>query len=276
MSTDTPNLVHVNGRTATADDLTPLAFAGHAHFTAMQVRDGKVRGLDLHLERLRSASVELFGRALPEDLVRSRLRSALQDHLRGAPAHEPADLSLTATVYSPAGEFTAADADPRLLVRTGAPSSGPGGPLALAVAEHERYLPHVKHVGEVAKTHLLRRAVAGGFDDAAFLDRDGRFSEATIWNLVFWDGDAVVWPEARILTGTTLGIVRRQLTKLGIDQRVEPVTPDDLPHLAGAAVMNSWNPGIAVHRIGATELPPAPRFLEALHGAFEAEPLTAP
>ncbi|XMN09911.1 aminotransferase class IV family protein [Streptomyces griseobrunneus] len=268
MSEDSPSLVHLNGREATTDGLTPLAFAGHAHFTAMQVRGGRIRGLDLHLERLRSASVELFGRALPEDLVRSHLRTALREG--------PADLLLTATVYSPAGEFTAADAEPGLLVRTGPPSAGPGGPLALAATEHERFLPHVKHVGEVAKTHLLRRAVAEGYDDAAFLDREGRFSEATIWNLVFWDGDSVVWPEARILTGTTLGIVRRQLAALGIDQRVAPVTPDGLPALAGAAVMNSWTPGVPVHRIGTTELPVAPRFLELLHRAYEAEVPTAP
>ncbi len=202
-------------------------------------------------------------------MVRARLRTALA-------AAPTADLSLTATVFSTAGEFTAADGDLTLLVRTGPPPSGPRGPLALAAVEHERFLPHVKHVGEVAKTHLLRQAAAGGFDDAAFLDREGRFSEATIWNLVFWDGDAVVWPEARILTGTTLGTVRRQLTALGIAQRTAPVTPADLPALAGAAVMNSWTPGIPVHRIGLTGLPAAPRFLEALHRAYAAEPPVAP
>ena len=54
-------VVHRNGRSATAGELGPLAFAGYAHFTALQVRGGKVRGLDLHLQRLRSASLELFG-----------------------------------------------------------------------------------------------------------------------------------------------------------------------------------------------------------------------
>ncbi|MFI7893972.1 aminotransferase class IV family protein [Streptomyces sp. CACIS-1.16CA] len=271
MDEDSPHIpytAHLDGRPATTEDLAPLAFSGHAHFTAAQIRDGRIRGLDLHLERLRSASVELFGRALPEDVVRGHLRAALQDG--------PADMSLTATVFSTAGEFAAPDGDPTLLVRTGPPSSGPDGPLALAAVEHERFLPHIKHVGEVAKTHLLRQAVADGFDDAAFLDREGRFSEATIWNLVFWDGEAVVWPEARILTGTTLGIVRRQLEALGIGQRVAPVTPADLPALAGAAVMNSWTPGIPVHRIGSTELPAAPHFLRTLHRAYTAEPPTAP
>lgn len=68
----------------------------------------------------------------------------------------------------------------------------------------------------------------------------------------------------------------RQLDRLGIGQRVAPVTPDGLPALAGAAVMNSWTPGVPVHRIGTTRLPAAPHFLELLHRAYEAEPPTAP
>ncbi|MFD0539361.1 aminotransferase class IV [Actinomadura luteofluorescens] len=194
--------VQRNGRAATSDELAPLAFAGFAHFTAMQVRGGKVRGLDLHLGRLRSASMELFGRALPDERVRSYLRAALEEG--------PADVSLTATMYSSPGEFTAGEkpGEPEVLVRTGTPASGPQGPLRLATVQYDRYLPALKHVGEVAKTHLMRRVVQDGFDDAAFVDRRGRLSEATIWNLAFWGGDAVVWPEAEMLPGTTMGIVR--------------------------------------------------------------------
>ncbi|MGW4500391.1 aminotransferase class IV family protein [Micromonospora sp. NPDC004336] len=263
-------VVHRDGRAATAEDLAPLAFAGYAHFTAMQVRDGGIRGLDLHLERLRSASVEMFGRALPDDRVRSFLRAAV--------AAGPADLSLVATVYSPAGEFTVAGADAELevLVRTGPAASGPAGPLALATVEHERVLPTIKHVGEVAKTYFLRQAVGAGFDDAAFVDRRGRLSEASIWNLAFWDGSAVVWPEAEVLGGTTMGIVRRQLDRLGVPQRVRDVTLADLPTLAGGVVMNSWTPGVALRRIDSVPLPEAPSFVELLHRAYRAEPLTSP
>ncbi|MFD0364836.1 aminotransferase class IV family protein [Nocardia sp. GCM10030253] len=263
-------VVQRNGRTATAEELAPLAFAGYAHFTAMQVRGGQVRGLDLHLERLRGASVKLFGRAVPDDRVRSYLRTAL--------AAGPADLSLTATVYSPAGEFTAAgsEGEPEVLVRTGAAASGPQGPLTLATVEYERVLPAIKHVGEIAKTYFLRQAVEQGFDDAAFVDRGGRLSEGSIWNLAFWDGSAVVWPSAEMLGGTTMGIVRRQLDRLGVPQRVEEITLADLPALAGGVVMNSWTPGVAVRRIGSVPLPEAPLFLELLHQAYQAEPLTSP
>ncbi|MFI5523373.1 aminotransferase class IV family protein [Streptomyces platensis] len=259
-------VVQRNGLAATAEELTPLAFAGYAHFTALQVRDGRVRGLDLHLERLRSASLEMFGRALPDDRVRTYLRTALRAG--------PADLSLIATVYSPAGEFTVAgpDVEPELLVRTAPPATGPEGPLALAAVEHERDLPAVKHVGEVAKTYRLRRAVEQGFDDAAFVDRRGRLSEATIWNLAFWDGNSVVWPAADMLTGTMMGIIRRQLERLGVPHRTEDISLDELPALAGAVVMNSWTPGVPVHRIGSVPLPDAPLFLKQLQRAYEAEP----
>jgi branched-subunit amino acid aminotransferase/4-amino-4-deoxychorismate lyase len=144
------------------------------------------------------------------------------------------------------------------------------------VVEHERVLPAVKHVGEVAKTYYLRQAVAEGFDDAAFVDRRGRLSEASIWNLAFWDGTAVVWPEAEMLTGTTMGIVRRQLDRLGVPQRVQQIRPADLPGMAGAVVMNSWTPAVPVRRIGSVPLPDAPAFEAALHRAYQAEPLTTP
>ncbi|MFI9844614.1 aminotransferase class IV family protein [Nonomuraea sp. NPDC051941] len=257
-----------NGRPATAEELAPLAFAGYAHFTAMQVRGGRVRGLDLHLERLRRASVELFGRAVPDDRVRSYLRAALRAG--------PADVSLTATVHSPAGEFTVAEGEPEVLVRTGPAASGPAGPLTLAAVEHERFLPAVKHVGEVAKTYVLRQAAGQGFDDAAFVDRRGRLSEGSIWNLAFWDGTAVVWPVGEMLTGTTMAAVRRRLDRLGVPQRAQEITLADLPALAGAVVMNSWTPGVPVHRIGSVPLPEAEPFVRLLHRAYQAEPPTAP
>ncbi|MGO4757626.1 branched-chain amino acid aminotransferase, partial [Streptomyces sp. 2MCAF27] len=63
---------------------------------------------------------------------------------------------------------------------------------------------------------------------------------------------------------------------LGVPQRVQDITLDDLPTLAGGVVMNSWTPGVAVSRIGAVSLPEAPSFLELLHKAYEAESPTAP
>ena len=260
------NRAWIDGRPATPAELIPLAFAGFAHFTAMQVRGRRVRGLDLHLARLREASIALFGRALPDAQIEARIGATI--------AAGPEDQSLTATVFSPKGEFTSdsMDVEPAVLVRTAAPSNGPKGPLRLAAVEYERPLAAIKHVGEVGKTYYLHQAIRQGFDDAAFLDRHGRLSEASIWNLVFWDGETVIWPKAAILHGTMMGIVQRQLGRLGIPQRHEEITLEKLESLSGAAVMNSWTPGIAVTAIGSHVLPEARPFITLLHEAYEAEP----
>ncbi|OQS13573.1 branched-chain amino acid aminotransferase [Nocardia donostiensis] len=260
----------LDGNPADLDGLAPTAFAGFAHFTAMQVRDGAVRGLDLHLNRLVDASRALFGAALSPDQVRHELRAAL--------TMSPADLSLTVTVFDSNGEFTNEARQPSLhtLIRTAPPANGPQGPLALALFEHERFMPEIKHVGEGAKTYFMRRARAAGFDDAAFVDRHGHLSEASIWNLAFSDGDTIVWPDADVLPGTTMGILRRQLAHAGVPQRTQIVRPDDVAAFTGAVVMNSWTPGIAVQRIGDAAVSRSSDLVGSLRAAYEAEPLIEP
>lgn len=256
----------INGHPATHSELIPLAFAGFAHFTAMQVRSRKVKGLDLHLNRLRKASMDFFGRALPDEQLVSYIKAAIDEG--------PEDQSLTATLFSPNGEFTAdsMDVKPAVLIRTGAPSQGPRGPLRLSAVDHERPLADIKHVGEAGKTYYLHQAIRQGFDDAAFVDSYGRLSEATIWNLVFWDSETIIWPEARMLKGTMMSIVQRQLDRLGIPQRQETTTFERLGELSGAAVMNSWTPGISVTAIGSSVIPEAKPFISWLHEAYGAEP----
>ncbi|MCL1091220.1 aminotransferase class IV family protein [Shewanella profunda] len=258
----------INGHPTSLSELTPLAFAGFAHFTALQVRNRQIKGLDLHLDRLRKASVEFFGSAMPDDQLQSYIRTVVDEG--------PEDQSLTVTVFSRNGEFTAdsMDVEPAVLVRTGAPSNGPKGPLRLAAVNHERPLAAIKHVGEVGKTYFLHQAIRQGFDDAAFVDSRGCLSEATIWNLVFWDGETVIWPKAKILQGTMMSIIQRQLDRLHIPQRHEAITFERLKALSGAAVMNSWTPGIAVTAIGSNIIAEAKSFISLLHEAYEAEPIS--
>lgn len=261
------SITHLNGKSANAADLAPLAFAGYAHFTAMQVRGGQIRGLDLHLDRLRNASDELFGRHLADEVLRDWLRNAI-----GA---APADVSLRCFVSSRPGEFVLAGDSVELdfLVKITDSALPPSGPLSLDVVEHERHLPHIKHVGEISKTLLLRRADALGFDDAVFTDRSGRLSEATIWNLAFWDGKSVIWPRAEILDGVTMQILTRQLREIGIPQQTRDMRLDELGTHVSAVVMNSWSPGVPVANIGEMTLGQDVGFIRLLHVAYANEPL---
>ncbi|ALM52577.1 aminotransferase class IV family protein [Halomonas huangheensis] len=260
----------LNGQPVTSEALTPMAFAGFAHFTAMQVRNRKVKGLDLHLTRLREASLEFFGRAVPDEQIRSYIKMAIDAG--------PEDQSLTATVFSRGGEFSAdsMDTEPAVLVRTAESFNGPTGPLRLDAIQHERPLARIKHVGESGKTYYLHQAIRRGFDDAAFVDTQGRLSEATIWNLVFQDGETVIWPRAEMLKGTMMGIVQRQLESRGIPQAYEDVSLEHLGSLSGAAVMNSWTPGIAVTAIASQEIPESESFIRLLHEALAEEPADYP
>ncbi|MEY9260349.1 hypothetical protein ABH903_003392 [Brevibacterium epidermidis] len=63
---------------------------------------------------------------------------------------------------------------------------------------------------------------ARGFDDAAFADLAGNLSEATIWNLAFFDSTTAIWLKAAMLPGVTMQILQRQLRRQGIAQERRP------------------------------------------------------
>lgn len=210
-----------------------------------------------------------FGQHVPDDTILDQMRRALSD--------APPDASLIGFVSSRPGEFAWAvdNSELDVLIRITDAAMPPTGPLSLDVVEHERHLPRVKHVGEVSKTLLLRQANARGFDDAAFTNRSGHLSEATIWNLAFWDGETVIWPRAEVLPGVTMQILARRLEALGVPQRMAEVSARKLDGTLAAAVMNSWSPGIPVARIGDRPLRQEPEFLCVLHEAYAREPWNA-
>ncbi|MCG7550665.1 aminotransferase class IV family protein [Pseudoalteromonas sp. Of7M-16] len=262
---DVVQQVFINGRRQPNSETNPLAFAGFAHFSAMQVRNGKVKGVDLHLERLRLASRTLFGKSLNDAQLLSYIREAI--------TNSSDDCSLTVTLYSTHGEFTTRSMNtyPSVLVSTSAPSNGPQGPLRLTTIPHERHLPEIKHVGEIGKTYYLHKAKSLGFDDALFIDKQGRISEGTIWNVAFWDGNHVIWPSAAMLKGTMMSMLQRQLTKLNMPQRTTQLTLDELSSFTGAVVMNSWTPAVSVKGIDSESFEQSDTLKNLLHRAYEAE-----
>src|SRR5215471_7486530 len=69
--------IEVNGREADQAAVSLLDHEGWGHFTAMQVRGGRTRGLGFHLARLDGAHREVYGKPLDPELVRARIRHAL-------------------------------------------------------------------------------------------------------------------------------------------------------------------------------------------------------
>ena len=135
----------VDGRTATGERLRWPAFT-YGHFTAMQIRGRKVRGLDRHLARLDAANRELFGASLDGGLVRAHIRHALDD--------EMADASVR--VYVGEGDPDAVS----IMVTVRGPIEVTAEPVGLMSVPFQRSEPHIKHLadhGQVYHRRVARR-----------------------------------------------------------------------------------------------------------------------
>jgi branched-subunit amino acid aminotransferase/4-amino-4-deoxychorismate lyase len=239
--------VEVNGRPATAEDLQHPTLVNYGHLTAMQVRDGRTRGLDLHLSRLSSASQALFDDDLDLDTVRSYIRHALAD---------TAAASVRVSVYAD-----------QTVVAVRPPNEW-SGPQSLLSVAYQRPVPHIKHVGSFGQIYYGRLAAARGYDDALLTGPYGDVSEASISNIAFFDGSAVVWPSAPCLDGITQQLLR---PRLPVASRHSTVLLDDLPSFTAAYVMNSSGVA-AVARIDETELPGDAAVMKTLTEVYDSVP----
>ena len=213
----------VDGREATAEQLRFPAFT-YGHFTAMQVRDRSVRGLALHLSRLDAGNGELFGAGLDGDVVRDRIRHALDDDI--------ADASVRVYVGEDGRRVS-------ILVTVRGPIEVTSEPIGLMSVPYQRSEPHIKHVADHGQVYHRRRAELAGFDDALLTGPDGVISEAGIANIAFFDGTTVVWPDAPALQGITMQLVEPRLTEGGVPTRSGPMFLRDLASYRAAFVTNS-------------------------------------
>ncbi|MGH3712122.1 MAG: aminotransferase class IV [Micromonosporaceae bacterium] len=244
--------IEIDGRTATAEQLGYPALVNYGHYSSMQVRDGRVRGLDLHLARLAGATRELFDASLDGSLVRDRIRHALG----GTP-----DASVQVRIFSPADT-------PSIMVAVQDPVDMPAAPWRLTSVRYLRPLAYLKHVGSFGQAYYGRLAEQAGYDDALLTGPDGLIAETGIANIGFLTGDTVVWPDAPSLPGITRQLLERGL---GSRSRRRVVTLADLDQYDGAFVCNSW--GVApVGQIDGRQLPTDAAATDRLVMLYDAVP----
>ena len=216
--------IEANGREAGQAEVSLLEHEGWGHFTAMQVRGGRTRGLDLHLARLEAAHQEVYGRPLGGQEVRNRIRHALG----GRP-----DASVRVYGYW-AG----------LIVTVRKPQDTPDRPHSMMAVQFQRPLARLKHVGSWGQGRSGDAALAAGFDEGLLTDETGRISEGTVTNVGFWRDGTVIWPDAPKLDGITMLVLRRQFDAAGVGQAEETVRVQDLARYGGMILCNSrgWAP----------------------------------
>lgn len=216
--------IEIDGRAATTEQLRAFALGGYGHFTAMQVRNGRVRGLDLHLARLAAANQEVFDSALDVAAVRDHIRHALGD---------TGDASVRVYGCGPGDR-------PSVIVTTRPPGGMPGGPSwKLQSVPYQRALAHIKHVGDFGQGYYQRLARRNGFDEALLTGPEAEIAEGSITNIGFCDGASIIWPAAPALAGITMQLLDRELPGVGLTSRRARVRVPDVGSFTAAFVTNA-------------------------------------
>jgi 4-amino-4-deoxychorismate lyase len=255
----------LNGQPLAGDDpaLRALAQVNYGHFTSLQVRAGAAQGLGLHLQRLARGNTELFDAALDEAVLRGWMAAAASA-LGG-------DCSLRVTVFSRQFDHRQPLREVELDVLVAASAPVPVAPRALRVQTrpYVREAPQLKHVGTFPLFLHRREALKAGFDDALFVDGStdvARVVEGSVWNIGFWDGTRIIWPEAPALRGTTEALLRAGLQALGCPQQVRPVARAELAGFQSAFAANAS--GLqSIRAIDAVEYAANPQLAALLHEA---------
>ncbi|AGP58993.1 aminotransferase class IV [Streptomyces rapamycinicus] len=260
-------MTELNGEPAGIRELTALAMTNYGHFTTMRVQDGRVRGLSLHLDRLVRDCGVLFGTDPDRDRIRELARRAVAD--------TEGPLTVRVTVYDPdlGLERPGADATPRILVTTRPPAAPALPPLSVRTAPHHRDLPEVKHVGLFGLLRLRRLAQLDGYDDVLLTDERGAVSEGATWNVGFFDGDRLLWPDAACLPGVTQELLR---CGHGGPQHTARIDRERLGELRAAFALNAGVGVRPIRSIDGVEFDPEHPVLATLRKEYattEAEPL---
>lgn len=246
----------INGRAATWEHMLPVATQNFGHITMLQMRGGRVRGLEHHLRRLDVANRELFGRALPDASVIDGLRALAGSSL---------DATVRVNVFEGAGSEN-------VMITATPPIEPEWQPARFSLVSHERDMPHLKHVGSFGLSLRQRQAVDGGHDGAVFFDRHGTLTEATIWNVGFFDGDTVVWPSAPSLRGVSQIIIDEGLAANGVEIRYEAIRVQALDRYRAAFLSNSTTYGRPLQAIGDTTFQAPYDTRRTIRDAYERTP----
>lgn len=260
--------LELNGGPVGVDDLRHPVQTNYGHFTVMRFEDGGVRGLDLHLDRLQAATRELFGSELDRERVRGYLRRVLND------AAGAWSVRINVFALSLDREHMDRSVDVDVLVGASPAPAPVTQPLRVKSFVYARELPSIKHVGTFGLFHHRRLARLAGFDDALFVDTDGRISEASIWNIGFVDRDgAVVWPQAPQLDGVGMRLVDAGLAGQGMRSRTRAVHLDELSAFRAAFFSNAGAPVRMLASIDACGFDADAEILERLLAAYRSNPL---
>ena len=257
----------VDGQPASESALSSLAFASYATFTSMRIERRGVRGLELHLARLRADAQALFGKYLDDDTVLRALAVALVDVAR------PCIVRVTVAPQR-LDMMNLRDVGPLTIIvsRRSAPDL-PMEPIRVTLVDDARARPLVKHGGLFAQMATRRDAQLAGFDDALYAP-GGNVSEGTTWNALFRSTDAWVFPNGPSLPGITERLIRSGLVAAG--ERIEDraIGRDELSSMVAAYACNATTGAREISAIDNRAFSTDGTLVARLLAAYDTAPLT--
>lgn len=260
---NTGDMAELDGSPVTTEALQALGLLNYGHFTSIRVDNQCVRGLSYHLDRLVRDCRLLFDTDLDRDRVRELIQHALKNRQDS--------FVVRVTVFDPELELghPGARAEPHVLVTTRPAGPWPASPMCVQTAIYSRDLPEVKHVGLLGALWCRRRAQLNGYDDALFIDNSSFVSEGATWNIGFFDGEHVIWPNAEVLIGVTM----RLLEQVHDQTITAPVNLRDLPKMQAAFATNAAIGVRTIQVIDDIQFPENPAICDVLRKKYEEIPV---
>lgn len=257
----------LNGAPATVDDLKALALTNYGHYTSMRADDQHIRGLTHHLDRLVRDCRLVFDEGLDRDTV--------QDCICHAIRNEAGSYVIRVTIFDPAlgiGQMSNSTR-PHVLVTTRPAAALPAPPLRVQTIYYLRDLPQIKHIGLFGALSHRRTAQLNGFHDVLFVTGESLISEGATWNVGFFDGQNVIWPDADVLPGVTMTLLQQ------VHDRTiaRPVSIDDIPGMQAAFATNTTVGVRPISAIDGVPLSPDHAIFDVLRKEYmeiPSEPLT--
>jgi branched-subunit amino acid aminotransferase/4-amino-4-deoxychorismate lyase len=217
--------IEIDGADPTPQQLAAAALDDYGHFTTMQVRSRRARGLSLHLARLTAAHSEMFGQPLDPDLVLHHIRHAMA-------AQDVADATVRVLMRH-------LDDRPSIMITIRPPGTIPGAPWRLRSVPYQRPAAHLKHLGDFGQAYFQRLVQRDGFDEALLTGPGGVIAEGSVTNVGFFDGTTITWPDAPVLAGITMQLLQQRLGDFGLEFQSAPVHLADVPSFEAVFVTNA-------------------------------------
>lgn len=181
------------GKKLGLDNLKTLTFIPYGHFTSMQVRNNRVKGLDSHIQRLRESTRTLFGIDMSGEKIKDYV-----SHIR---EENHPDITIRVNIFSRSLNIEEIKkSDLQVLITSSDPIYPVTSSVFVQTKVYIRIIPEIKHVGIALGLLSFQKEIPINTNhDIVYADKEGNIAESSTWNIGFYNGEKVILPNNTFL-----------------------------------------------------------------------------